>query len=98
MTCLTSTPTIRRKISQKCLHHDGEGHGRLFTTGLNDAPLPIHYEPAESPVANLLYPKATYNPVSQRFYKDHTWNRCERANYPYVITTYRVVSTTSPGL
>ncbi len=66
-----------------------EGCGRLFTTGLNDAPLPIHYEPAESPVPNLLYPRATYNPVSQRWYKDHT---CATGDpkYPYVITTYRI--------
>ncbi len=69
----------------------GEGQGRLFTTGVNDGPLPIHFEPAESPVPNLLYPKATYNPVSQRFYKDHTVETdAEREKYPYIITTYRV--------
>jgi formate dehydrogenase major subunit len=79
----------------------GEGHGRLFTTGLNDAPLAIHYEPAESPVANLLYPKATYNPVSQRFYPpaEHTVvNDEERKRYPYVITTYRVCEHYQSGI
>lgn len=76
-----------------------EGHGRLFTTSLNDAPLPIHYEPAESLVANLLYPKATYNPVSQRFYKDHTVETDEeRARYPYIITTYRVTEHYQSGI
>jgi formate dehydrogenase-N alpha subunit len=74
-----------------------EGHARLFTMGLNDSPLPIHYEPAESPVANLLYPKATYNPVSQRWYKDHT---CETGdpNYPYVMSTYRVTEHYQSGI
>jgi formate dehydrogenase major subunit len=76
----------------------GEGRGRLFTTGLNDSPMPIHYEPAESPVANLLYPKATYNPVSQRFYADHTITDAERANYPYIMTTYRVVEHYQSGI
>ncbi len=76
-----------------------EGHARLFTTGLNDAPIPIHYEPAESPVANLLYPKATYNPVSQRFYKDHTVETDEeRARYPYIISTYRVTEHYQSGI
>ncbi len=74
-----------------------EGQSRLFTMGLNDSPLPIHYEPAESPVANLLYPRATYNPVSQRWYKNHT---CETADpkYPYVMTTYRVTEHYQSGI
>ena len=74
-----------------------EGQGRLFANGhggvaaTNDSPLTIHYEPAESPVSNYLYPKATYNPVSQRWYEDHTVETDEeRERYPYVMTTYRV--------
>ncbi len=74
-----------------------EGHARLFTMGLNDSPLPIHYEPAESPVANLLYPKATYNPVSQRWYEDHTCATGD-PNYPYVISTYRVTEHYQSGI
>jgi formate dehydrogenase major subunit len=75
----------------------GEGQARLFSTGVNDAPLPIHYEPAESPVKNLLYPSATFNPVSQRWYEDHT---CETGdpNYPYVISTYRVTEHYQSGI
>ena len=65
-----------------------EGQGRLFSFGVNDSPLPIHYEPAESPMANVLYPNATHNPVSQVFYPD---DRAERGGeYDVVITTYRV--------
>ena len=76
-----------------------EGHSRLFTQGLRDSPMPIHYEPAESPVPNLLYPQATYNPVSQRFYADHTVETdAEREKYPYVITTYRVCEHYQSGI
>ncbi len=73
-----------------------EGQGRLFSAHIGypflevgDGPFPTHFEPAESPVPNLLYPKATYNPVSQRWYENHT---CETGdpNYPYVMTTYRI--------
>ncbi|MCR3922383.1 MAG: formate dehydrogenase, partial [Firmicutes bacterium] len=77
----------------------GEGQARLFTTSLNDSPLPIHYEPAESPVGNILYPQATYNPISQRFYANHTVETDkERENYPYIMTTYRVVEHYQSGI
>lgn len=74
-----------------------EGQARLFTMALNDSPLPIHYEPAESPVPNLLYPKATYNPISQRWYENHT---CETGDprFPYVISTYRVTEHYQSGI
>lgn len=75
-----------------------EGVGRLFSIGyqgvggLRDGPFPTHYEPADSPVDNLLYPKATYNPISQRFYENHTVETDEeRERYPHVATSYRVV-------
>jgi len=75
-----------------------EGVGRLFSIGyqgvgaLIDGPFPTHYEPADSPVPNLLYPQATYNPVSQRFYEDHTVETDEeRRRYPHIATTYRLV-------
>jgi len=64
-----------------------EGRGRLFSFGVNDAPLPIHYEPAESPVQNVLYPQAKHNPVSQVFYPDQLGDAEE---FPYIMTTYRV--------
>lgn len=71
-----------------------EGLGRLYSVGmlsLRDGPLPTHYEPAESPVSNLLYPRATFNPVSQRFYAHHlATGSTERQRYPYILTTWRV--------
>ncbi len=83
-----------------------EGQGRLFTNAhggagatSNDSPLPIHYEPAESPVANVLYPGATFNPVSQRWYDDHlVESKEELEKYPYVITTYRVTEHYQSGI
>ncbi len=70
-----------------------EGVGRLFClNALRDAPLPTHFEPADSPVQHLLYPKAPFNPASQRFYEDHLVETDEeRARYPYMITTFRLV-------
>ena len=77
-----------------------EGVGRLHSIGaLRDGPLPTHYEPAESLVPNLLYPQATYNPVSQRFYEDHTVETdAERARYPYIMTTYRITEHYQSGI
>ena len=77
-----------------------EGVGRLYShSALRDGPFPTHYEPAESLVPNLLYPQATYNPVSQRFYADHTVETDdERARYPYIITTYRIVEHYQSGI
>jgi len=77
-----------------------EGVGRLYShSALRDGPFPAHYEPAESLVPNLLYPQATYNPVSQRFYQDHTVETDEeRERYPYIITTYRVVEHYQSGI
>jgi formate dehydrogenase major subunit len=78
--------------------HDGaspfimkaDGKGWLFVPkGLLDGPLPAHYEPWESPVQNLVYPKQQNNPVML------TWNIKENPHapaekYPHVITTYRL--------
>ncbi len=77
-----------------------EGVGRLYShSALRDGPFPTHYEPAESLVPNLLYPKATYNPVSQRFYANHTVETDEeRSRYPYIITTYRIVEHYQSGI
>ncbi len=75
-----------------------EGVGRLYSIGyqgvggLRCGPFPTHYEPADSPVPNLLYPNATYSPTSQRFYENHTVETDEeRERYPYIATSYRLV-------
>jgi formate dehydrogenase major subunit len=70
----------------------GDGKGWLFVpAGLVDGPLPVHYEPMESPVPNLLYPRQQNSPVLKH------WRRPGNAivaagdpEFPYVITTYRL--------
>ncbi len=68
-----------------------DGVGWLFNpAGLVDGPLPTHYEPAESPVANPLYRRQT-SPVLKYWKRDD--NRLAEVgdqSYPYVITTYRL--------
>lgn len=69
-----------------------EGVGRLFVpSGLTDGPLPTHYEPAESPVPNLLYPNMPNNPVLKRWRRpDNPENGMANPEFPYAITTYRL--------
>ena len=68
-----------------------DGLGWLYVpTGLVDGPLPVHYEPAESPVRNPLYPQQT-SPVLKYWQRD--WNPLASVGdprYPYAITTYRL--------
>ena len=68
-----------------------DGHGWLFVpTGLVDGPLPTHYEPAESPVANPLY-KQQSSPVLKYWKRsDNPLAPLGDARFPYVITTYRL--------
>jgi hypothetical protein len=49
-----------------------EGIGRLFVPlgGMADGPFPEFYEPFESPIANLLHPKQSNNPVVKRYKTD----------------------------
>ncbi len=68
-----------------------DGKAWLFApSGIVDGPLPTHYEPYESPVANLVY-KQQSNPVAK------TWNIAGNPYhavadpaYPIVISTYRL--------
>ena len=79
------------------MHSDGKGW--LFVPkGLKDGPLPTHYEPYESPVSNLLYPKYPYNPAVTLFKRpDNPYNGQENPEYPYVITTYRLTEHHTSG-
>ncbi len=66
-----------------------EGVGRLFATGLNDGPLPEHYEAVEAAILNPLHPKVTSNPASHRFSSDKDVYGTKE-EYPIVCTTYRL--------
>ena len=70
---------------------EADGHAQIFvTSGLKDGPLPIHFEPLESPVANRLYtrghnPGVKIWPVAGNALHDEADPR-----FPYVLTTFRL--------
>jgi formate dehydrogenase major subunit len=68
-----------------------DGVAWLFVpTGLLDGPLPVHYEPAESPLHNPLYSQQS-SPVL-KYWKDPANPLAGVADpkFPYVMTTYRL--------
>jgi formate dehydrogenase major subunit len=72
------------------MHADGRAW--LFVpTGLVDGPMPTHYEPAESPVQNPIYPKQQNSPVFIYFNRpDNPLAQVGDPRYPYALTTYRL--------
>jgi formate dehydrogenase major subunit len=79
-----------------------DGRGWLYApSGLVDGPLPVHYEPHESPFANLLYSQGT-NPARQRFRRrENPYHPSDgeagAEAYPYVMTTYRLTEHHTAG-
>ncbi|MER6514267.1 formate dehydrogenase [Nonomuraea sp. NPDC001636] len=79
-----------------------DGKGWLFApSGVVDGPLPSHYEPQDSPVANPLYGRQR-NPA-RKLYR-HEDNRYQPSGaepgasvYPYVVTTYRLTEHFTAG-
>jgi formate dehydrogenase major subunit len=79
-----------------------DGRGWLFApSGLKDGPMPTHYEPKESPLANAVY-KQELNPARQEY--DREGNRYHPTvdgpasdPYPYVFTTYRLTEHHTAG-
>jgi formate dehydrogenase major subunit len=71
-----------------------EGKGWIYVpSGLLDGPFPTHYEPHESPVQNLLYPKQQMSPVHKVWAPDKPYNKRAAVGdpkFPYVISTYRL--------
>jgi formate dehydrogenase major subunit len=67
-----------------------EGTARLFARGLmRDGPFPVHYEPFESPVQNVVAPKVRGNPVARVFRGDME-QFGESKEFPYAATSYRL--------
>jgi len=68
-----------------------EGVARLFTRGLKDGPFSEHYEPAESPTANLLHEGVATNPAVVWYdgVKETLANGDDE--FPYPCCIYRVV-------
>ncbi len=79
-----------------------DGKAWLFAPrGMIDGPLPTHYEPQESPVANPLY-RQQANPARKVFArKDNLWSPSAGEPgtdvYPYVFTTYRLTEHHTAG-
>jgi formate dehydrogenase major subunit len=79
-----------------------DGKGWLFAPkGVLDGPLPTHYEPQESPVANALYPQQQ-NPGRLVFPRPDNLSAPSAGSsgadiYPYVFTTYRLTEHHTAG-
>jgi len=67
-----------------------EGVSRLFARGLmRDGPFPVHYEPFEAPIANVIAPKIRGNPVARIFQSDVA-QFATSDEFPYAATSYRL--------
>jgi formate dehydrogenase major subunit len=82
------------------LHPDGLGW-LYAATGLVDGPLPTHYEPHESPVANPLYAQGK-NPTRQTFARPSNPYHPSDGEpgsevFPFVFTTYRLTEHHTAG-
>lgn len=87
--------------------HDGvspflnmvDGKGWLFaSSGLRDGPLPTHYEPWETPVANLLYAGQTRSPVARLLERvGNVYHAVGDVRFPYILTTYRLTEHLTAG-
>jgi formate dehydrogenase major subunit len=81
-----------------------DGKAWLYApAGLVDGPLPAHYEPQESPLANPLYGQQR-NPARQATVFAHPDNRFQPSDgsagaqvFPYVATTYRLTEHHTAG-
>ena len=83
-------PTIppERKVGPYIMNQ--EGVSRFFAKGMMaEGPFPVHYEPFESPVANVLYPKVKGNPAARVFKNDMEVFGSAK-DFPIVATTYRL--------
>jgi len=78
------------------LHEDGLGWLHV-PEGLQDGPMPTHYEPLESPVKNALYSRDT-NPVVNWFTRqENRFAPPGDSRFPFVLTTYRLTEHHTAG-
>ena len=70
---------------------NAEGVGRIFAplAAFAEGPFPEFYEPIESPLANLLHPERSTNPVVTKF-KDADDKFGTAKDFPVVCTTFRL--------
>ncbi|RIK96073.1 MAG: formate dehydrogenase-N subunit alpha [Proteobacteria bacterium] len=83
-------PTIPPERAVGPFIMNAEGVSRLWVRGLMaDGPFPVHMEPFESPVPNLVFPKLKGNPVARVFKHDMDALGTSE-EFPIVGTTYRL--------
>ena len=76
-----------------------DGKGWLYVpAGLEDGPLPTHYEPEESVIENPLYGQQC-NPMRMEWRrKDNPYHRAyDDPRFPYLFTTYRLTEHHTAG-
>jgi len=79
------------------MHPDGVGW-LWVPSGLKDGPLPAHYEPLESNVANPLYPSQQRNPAATTMERDgNEYAASPDARFPHILTTYRLTEHHTAG-
>ena len=79
------------------LHPDGVAW-LYVPSGLKDGPLPAHYEPLESVVANPLYGQQQNPAALKKERPDNAYARSPGDSiYPYVLTTYRLTEHHTAG-
>jgi formate dehydrogenase major subunit len=66
-------------------------------SGLKDGPLPAHYEPLESPVANRVYAQQTNPAADAKERADNAYAASPDDRYPHVLTTYRLTEHHTAG-
>jgi formate dehydrogenase major subunit len=76
-----------------------DGKAWLYVpVGLADGPMPTHYEPAESPVPNPLYPDQQSNPAIESIpTASNPMNPSFSDVFPYVFTSYRLTEHHTAG-
>lgn len=78
------------------MHEDGLGW--IFVPeGLEDGPLPTHFEPLESPLQNPLYDRQTNPPVQWYRRSDNPYAEPGDPRFPHVLTTYRLTEHHTAG-
>jgi len=78
---------------------EADGKCMLFVpSGLKDGPLPTHYEPVESPVANPLYNQQA-NPAVKLWPRPGNEYHAEAdPRFPYIFSTYRLTELHCGGI
>jgi formate dehydrogenase major subunit len=78
---------------------EADGKCQIFVpSGLKDGPLPTHYEPPESPVANLIYGRQ-FSPTAKLWTRPgNELHAPEDPRFPYIFTTYRLTELHCGGI